>query len=510
MKNKIVLFSSDLQYAGVPMALLAVTKLLDKKENDIKIITSAEYPKYKEEILAQCEGALCFGISCISGTPIKSAIEVSKMVKEKYPSLPIIWGGWQAITLPDVTLQEPYVDYLCTGQGERTFSEFIRMLRENDFGSIDKIDGLSYKNNGVITHNNRRVPEDLNSFPDFDLDLIEWDKYLEVTDFGNNVLRIVTSYGCPYRCGFCCEPNNSKRQWKSLTAERIISLLKKIRSKVDFDGLMIVENNFFVREQRVIDFCNGLIENGFNIKLGQVNGRTNKLVTYKESTWGLLKQAGLHDILIGAESANEETLRLINKDATVEQTYLLSRICRKYEIKLIASIIVGLPIPAYFSENSQDAFDVEFREITKLYKDLFLLDRNNRLIIFIYAPLPFSPMYERAIELGFRPPKNLEEWGNYDLTETHIGWISKKNIVKVQALVYVSSMLAIDFKYLVQKLPIILRVFVIPMLGIANWVSKLRLRYDCYSFPLDSYMFYAALKLFKRLNKTYKFINITN
>ncbi len=510
MRSKIVLFGSDLQYNGVPLSLLAVTKLLDTKENDIRIITQTEYPNYKDEILKHCADALCFGVSCITGLPIKSAIEVSKLVKKNYPSLPIIWGGWQAITLPDETLRVPYVDYLCIGQGEKTFFEFINMIKKENFEIINTIDGLSYKKNGAIIHNRKRDIEDLNVFPDFDLGLINWKKYLEVTDFGSKVLRIVTSYGCPYRCGFCCEPNNSHRQWKALSADRIVTFLKNLRSKVVFDGLIIVDNNFFISEQRVIDFCNILLDNGFHIKLGQIQGRTNVLVKYKKSTWKLLKKAGFYHILIGTESANNETLRFINKDATIEQTYVLSQLCKKYGIKLIITVIVGLPIPAYFQEDPQQVFEREFKEITKLNKDLFALDRNHQLMTFFYTPLPFSPLYEKVIELGFVPPQSLDEWGDYDLTKTHISWISKKNMVKIKTLVYISLVLALDFKHLIRTLPLIIRMFFVPILVTLKYISRLRLYYDWFSFPIDSYLFYLGLRLFKRINKVYRIINITN
>jgi len=173
VKKKIVLFSSDLKYEGLPLSLLHVTALLDKTRYGIKIITAVEYPgTYKNEILKQCKEAVCFGVSCYMGEPIINAVEVSRAVKQVYPSLPVIWGGELTATLPDKILESDYVDYLCRGQGERTFYEFVDMIETDDFKNISRIRGLSYKENGVNVHNPKREPEDLDSFPDFDLDLI--------------------------------------------------------------------------------------------------------------------------------------------------------------------------------------------------------------------------------------------------------------------------------------------------------------------------------------------------
>ncbi len=507
--KKIVLFDSNVGYIGVPLALLSITKLLDTKKYDIRIITKTEFPDFEKEILAQCKDALCFGVTCITGKPITTALRVSRLVKENYPSVPIIWGGWQPITLPNTTLANPNIDYICTGQGERTFFEFINMLEKKDLKNVSKIDGLSYKQNGKIFHNSAREIENLNNFPDFNLDFIEWERYLELTDYGTKGLRIITSYGCPHRCGFCCEPYSSKRTWKPLSAERVIGFLKELRSRVNFDGLIIVDSNFFVHEQRVAGICKGLIDNNFKLKFGQVNGRTSGLTRYKDETWQLLKQAGLYNILIGAESGSDATLKLINKDAKVEDTYLLSKICKTNDIKLVISTIIGLPISSYFGGNQQEAFDHEFAEILKLYKDLFKLDSNNRILTFPFTPLPFSQMYNKAIELGFNPPSDLEEWSKYNITDVHINWLSEKNLRKIDFLNYISVTI-IDFKYLMKSLPLIVKIGSSSIISLVQAINKQRLKYQYFSFPVDKYLFMIGLRVFKAINRRLRIVNINN
>ena len=508
--SKIVLFASDLKYSGVPLSLLSITSMLDTNKYDIRIITHVEYPDYKGEVLKQCDDALCFGVTCITGEPIKSSLSISKAVKEKYPFLPIIWGGWQAITLPDQTLNSPYVDYLCTGQGERTFSEFIKMIENNNYENIDSICGLSYKRNGINIHNPKSEPEDLNHFPDFNLDLIDWKKYLEVVDFGTKALRIVTSYGCPNHCSFCCELYNANRRWKALSAERIIFFIKKLYARVNFDSLIIGDSNFFVNERRVVEFCNGLIKNNFNIRYGSVNGTADVLIKYKESTWKLLKQTGLCSILVGIESANNQTLKFINKRATVKNNYQLAEILARYGIKLIASTIIGLPISFYFSKDKQKAFNDEFKELTKLYKYLYEIDSSTFFVLFFYSPLPSTPLYNKAIELGFIPPKNLDEWSDYDLEAIHFNWIKKNNIAKRRTLNYVSVVLSKDLRFFYSQLPLILRIFIIPTFRIIKLMARLRLKLNYYDLSIDVILFSTMLKLFHKMNRVLKIMNIGN
>lgn len=508
MKNKIVLFPSDLDYGGVPWSLLTITRLLSRKDFDIRIITHIEYPLFKEEIIKECEDALCLGISCITGSPINTALKISKNVKEQYPNLPIIWGGWQAITLPEITISSRYVDYLCTGFGEKTFFEFVEMLRTKKFDRIRKIDGLSYKVKGKIYHNKRTPIEDLNFFPDFDLDLIDWNKYLEVVDCGKKAVRIITSYGCPNRCGFCCETYSSQRHWRGLSAERVIKFLIKLKRKVEFDSLIIGDSNFFVDENRTVKICQGLLKNKFNIKLISVNGTANVLVNYKKTSWQLLKKAGLSSILVGAESGNNITLKTIGKSATVEDTVRLNEICSRYQIKLILSAIVGIPIDEYFVEDKKAVINKEFNELTDLYKKLYESNPGNSFGIFLYTPLPSTPLYDKALKLGFKPPKSLDEWAQYDMLSPHFEWMDKAVIRKFITINSVFFLRGKKVDNFYSSFPFVLKLISKPIISFFNVCFNLRYRLNCYTYSVDIALIQFGIKVFYIINRKFRFINI--
>lgn len=506
-KRKIVLFSSNIRYIGSPLSLLSITRFIDPKKYEIKIITKNEYPNYEKEVIKQCDRAICLGISTITGFPIKIAKKISQKVKEKYPNLPIIWGGWQPTTLPEETLQESYVDYICMGQGDRTFSQFIDVISSGNLSDLKNIPRLGYKKKKKIFLNERVGTEDIQKLPDFNMDLIKWEKYLEVTDFGKRVIRIFTSYGCPYRCAFCCEPMNSKRRWKALSASRVTRFLNKLRNRIDFDGLIIVDNNFFIDEQRVVDICNGLIRNKFKIKFGHVNGRTNNLVKYKPQTWKLMRKAGLYNILIGAESGSEETLKFINKDATVEETLKLAKLCHKYKILLVASTIVGLPTEKYFIDNKL-AFQEDLDGVIDLYNKICTTGSTHHLLTFFYTPLPFSSLYNKAIELGFIPPVGLDNWSNYELTEIHVPWIPKEGCQKVVVLNYISILIGIDFKYLFVSLPVSMKIIIKPIMQVFKNIGELRFKTNFLSFPIDMWVFNFGLAIFTALNRRFRIVNL--
>ncbi|OGC69309.1 hypothetical protein A2415_02945 [candidate division WWE3 bacterium RIFOXYC1_FULL_39_7] len=474
----------------------------------MKIITINEYPNAEEVVLEECEGAMCLGISVISGFPLKVARRVSEKVKEKYPKLPIVWGGWLATTLPEEALKLPFVDYICMGQGERFFGRLIDVLSRNRLEELKDIPRLGYKKNGELILSQREGTDSLDDLPEYNLDLVNWEKYLEITDFGKRVLRITTSYGCPHRCAFCCEPLSSKRMWKGETAEQILDRVKELRKRVDIDGLMIVDSNFFVSEKRAVDFFQGLLDNDIHIKVGQVNGRTNVMVRFAPSTWELMEKAGLYNILVGAESGSEQTLSFVNKDATVEDTYKLVKLCDKYHVQMGASIIVGLPTDDY-AKDPEKAFQADLESVIDLYNGISEGGFKHHLIVFAFGPLPFSPLWERSIEIGFKPPKDIDGWSTYALRDADVPWIPKKAYQKVVLLNYVSMVLSMDLTFLLASIPSFFSIPVKPTLALFKKIASWRFHKKYLEFPLDMWIFYGIMYSFKKINQVFKMVNIT-
>src|SRR5262245_48147195 len=62
------------------------------------------------------------------GPQLTNAVPLTRAVKARYPSLPIIWGGNFPSLYPAPVLNAPYVDWVVRGQGERTFVELLDAL----------------------------------------------------------------------------------------------------------------------------------------------------------------------------------------------------------------------------------------------------------------------------------------------------------------------------------------------------------------------------------------------
>lgn len=396
-----------------PLPLMAVSSLLDKENYKINIYDHTE----KVEVIRNLEGAICLGITCMTGYQIKDGLLLAKMAKEKFPQLPIVWGGWHPTVLPQQTIENEFVDVVVRGQGQRTFTELVKTLEVK--GNLSGISGIAYKKDGKGVINPMRQFEDINNFPALPFHLIDIEKYVAITRLGKRTIGYITSQGCPFRCGFCAEQVVYQRRWSGLKAEFVISEVQELVKRHKVDSLIFSDSNFFVDEKRVRDICQGI--KGLHISWGQVNGRADTLTRYKPETWEFMRDSGLQCILVGAESGLQECLDIVEKDATIQDTYEISRITKRYGIRIQFSMMIGVPNP-----------DKKYSIKRELYKTLDLIyklhkiNRDNEFLLFVYAPYVGTPLYAVAKQLGFKEPGSFEAWGNYDLNEKHVPWVSDK------------------------------------------------------------------------------------
>lgn len=402
-----------------PLPLLAISRILDKEGYNIRIVSPCLYKDPVKEVVNSCEDAICLGISCITGYQITDGLSVAKLVRQKYPELPIVWGGWHPSLEPEQTLRSPYVDIVVRGQGERTFTELVHCLENAE--PLHNIHGISYKDGDEIFHNPDRPLEDMNNFPPVPYHLVDVKKCLFNTEYGSRVINYITSYGCPFRCSFCEVGTVFKRRWSGLDAKRVVDEMEWLVKNYNVDGFEIHDNSFYVSKKRIRQFCEEIIKRKLKIKYATF-GRTDQLLSYPDDLWRLLKKSGLYAILVGAESGFQEMLDFINKDTTVEETIDFAKKCKEHGVKAFFSFFVGIPWDKDLYK-SRKLVEKEFKLTLGLIDKLKSMDKRHRILLSHYTPYPGSSLYQRSLECGFKPPDKFEDWSGYLLEHTRTLWM---------------------------------------------------------------------------------------
>lgn len=472
-------------HKGAPLSLLSVAAPLDKKGYDIKIIDANTEDGCIEKVLGCVDDALCIGITCMTGPQIKGALEMARTVKEKKPDLPVVFGGWHATILPEQTLKNRLVDIVVKGQGEDAFGEIVENLKHNR--SLDGIKGISYKKEEMIISNEKRGVKDINETRPMPYHLLkDIEKYIYSDWYGSRILSYVSSFGCPHSCGFCAEHNMSFGRWRGLAAERVASEINALVEKYDLDGVALYDSNFFVDEKRVRGICNGLTK---KIKWGNANGSATILLKYSRETWSMLEKNGFSEILVGAESGDDEILKFISKGARAEDVIKLKEVAHKYNIKLWVSMMLGIPFDL---KNPQRALKREFNACTKLIERLYHIDDTDRYALFIYTPYPGTLLYDYSLKNGVEAPGELDGWSEFSLNSTNIPWVGEKHFILAD---YLGSFVFAHSRPPEQRGQEFMRQGLLKKmyLKICHKIASFRMKHNFYCFRIE----YTLIKLVK-------------
>lgn len=395
----------------LPLALLSMVGLLDKEGYKITIVNYDDEKK-KEKLLEGAKNAICVGFSAMTGYQIEDGLNMAKLIRANYPSLKFVWGGGHPSILPEQTLQNPYVDIVVTGLSERAFYHLATTLYNG--AELAKVPGISYKVNNKIRHNPPAPLEDINLSPRLPFHLVDVNKYVAATEYGNRTISYYTSVGCPYRCGFCAITKMSNRLWKALAPERVLSDLKYLKENYHIDSVKIVDGDFFIDFARSKEILKGIKELG--IKAGFMSLRADQAVKMDHELWELCSET-VKGMVIGLESGKQEDLDLMSKGTTVEQNYEAVRLAKKYNVDIILPLIIGLP-----KEGRKEQMKIEFEYMLDYILELYDIYPSSRFFMFIYNPYPGTPLYEKAKSLGFKEPQTFEEWANFSLHDSNIPW----------------------------------------------------------------------------------------
>ncbi len=418
--------SLQVPLVNVPLSLLALARMV-RDNFDVKIINAAVDSDYKEQILASCENALCLGVSSMTCYQIRDGIDVCAAVKEKYPSIPVIWGGYHPTTEPGQTLENPCIDIVVRGQGEITFNEVVHRLSNNK--SLEGIPGVSYKAGNRIINNPDRKFEDINHFPPVPYGMIDVERHIKGYKFGSRCLEYYASQGCASGCGFCSEPLFCGRRWSGLSPQTVVLDLEYLAKRYNIDTFMMRDSDFFLNSKRLEELCKLLIEKDLSIRLTSVNGRMEKLARIDDELWALARKAGICEIFIGFESGLQDALDAMNKGAKVSQIKTCIDRCIKHDIDIRGSFMVG--IPGVEAKEEVKSTLNEIHKIICAYSEAGKPEHVDILLSF-FTPYPDTKLYKKALENGLKPLDTLEDWGDFDQFDFRAPWFPEEyfNLVR--------------------------------------------------------------------------------
>ena len=437
-RNKIILFnprSANSKYR-IPNSILSIASSVEGNHEYVIVDGNLE-PDPLKVITGYLDTNeyMYFGCTVMPGQQLKQAIPFTKIIRENYPNIKTIWGGYFPSNHYNTVMNSGYVDFIINGQGEFSFPELISAL-ENKV-AFEKIRNLIYKKeNRVICNPKSPVPdpdqlpllpyEKLNSF-------YSLEKYFGKTILGSKTAAYHSSYGCPFTCSFCAVVPVYEAQWKGKSAANIYRDLMYLKSEFGIDAVEFHDNNYFVSEKRIKEFCR-LIKNDDINWWGEA--RIDTVDKFSDETLYEMRNAGCVMIFFGAETGNDEVLKKLNKGGkqTSGQIKKFASRISKFDIIPEYSFVLGSPAESEEKVWRQINSDIQF------IKEIKELNPNTEIIIYIYSPVPTmgSELFSSAEKQGFSFPTKLEdwlnpEWENFDLRKNPLTpWLNESMIQRIQ------------------------------------------------------------------------------
>lgn len=419
-KPKIVLlFPSPLGELGysleIPLSILSVAAPLHDDDYEVVLIDERINEDPESMLLEAVDGSLCLGVSTITGHQLKQAIHFSRLVKENFPDLPIIWGGYHPSLLPEQVASEDYVDAVVKGQGEATFKEIVSRLEAGkDFSGVD---GVVFRNgDGEIITNPNRQPVDVDQFPRAPYELLDIERFFTLNK-GRRALQFASSQGCPQKCTFCVEPKVFGG-WSGRSASKLVDEIEQLYNQYGITHISFSDANFSVDIDRVETMCNLLLERDIDITW-TMTARSDQIVKIRPETLRLMREAGCHKVEVGVESGSSTILDFVNKNTTPEKAIASNRILREAGIQGVYSFMVGFPKELPEANN-------EIWQTLMLIKNLRKVHPEVMTVTFYVTPYPGTPIFEMAKRLQLKMPEKTEEWAEWESTRVSTTWITQE------------------------------------------------------------------------------------
>lgn len=455
MRQKVVLYNPRAVFWTMPLALIAIASALDRDKYEVVIVDGRL--DSNEKLLRELDGALCLGMSVLTGAPLRDALEITRAARERYPNLPIVWGGWHPSLFPEMCAKEPGVIAAVTGQGEETFAELLERLAVG--GSLYGVTGLVFRNaDGEVVLNPPRVMRDINEFPRHDYSFIPVETYFQHK--GQRQFDYISSQGCRFRCNFCADPAVFNRGWYGYTPERMVSEITDLWQRYRFTDLSLQDETYFTQQKRVAQISEGFIHlnAGFSWT-GTMRADQGRRLD--DDVLALCKRSGLRRVMIGLEAGSQETIDHIQKDIKVEDMWLCAEKLVKHDIGAIINVIVGFP-----GESPESV-----TETLRVARDLRAMSSSFELAVFYFKPYPGNPIAERLKAQNYRFPASLEEWADFDYIGRSNEWLTTAQKSEIEAFKFYQRFAYSSSQSLMRK----------PLKALSRW----RVERRAYRFPIE-------------------------
>jgi anaerobic magnesium-protoporphyrin IX monomethyl ester cyclase len=330
-----------------------------------------------------------FCLTAVS-TQFPFIMAIAERIKKRDTEIFVLLGGVHATLNPERSIQEPFVDAICIGEGEKAVVELANQIKNGKKPS--QINNLWIKNqNGVEKNPISEFIQDLDSIPIIDRSL--WSPW--VADM-NGTTSILIGRGCPYKCSFCCNHAIAKvsagKYVRYRSPENIIEEINQIiKDNPKIEEIYLEDETLSVNLDYTFDLLRKI--ESFNGKLAKpirfgANVSIVKSIIDNQIFLDHLKRANFTSLNFGLESGSERIRKEILRRPPYSNEDIITfcQNVKKWGITTSLYVMMGLPTETF--SDYMETIDC----VRRCAPD--------HVYLYIYHPYPGTDLYQIEKDRG--------------------------------------------------------------------------------------------------------------
>ncbi len=377
-----------------PIWLAYASGVLEKEGHKIKLVDAIAWKWNKERVL---EDANRFNPDLVivdsNFSSVTNDSGYAKLINENTQASSVIVGP-PASQFPDSILNDG-VNIVARFEYDFTVRDIAEALENGR--SFKNIEGISYKENGKIIHNQDRKFSTSQEIEEIPFVSEVYKKHLKIKDYFlshamHPMVQIFTGRGCPNLCTFCSWPKTLMgKKYRTRSTENVVDEFEYITEELpEVNEIFVEDDTFTINKKRIKGICNEIMRRKLDITWS-CNVRAN--LDYE--TMKVMKEANCRLLDVGYESGSSEILKNIKKGVTTTESRRFTEDAKRAKLMILADFIFGMP-----GETNETA-EQTIRFVKEIKPDIVQYA--------VAIPIPGTEFYNYVKENNFLLVDNLEE-----------------------------------------------------------------------------------------------------